>query len=89
MIPWTVAHQGPLSMGFSGKNTGVGCHSLLQGIFPTQGSKSVYASNNRASDTLSRSLGHLEDGNAKPVGHPQHSFSNEDVYGPRVTVGQA
>ena len=23
---------------FSGKNTGVGCHSLLQGIFPTQGS---------------------------------------------------
>ena len=25
---------------FPGKNTGVGCHSLLQGIFPTQGSKS-------------------------------------------------
>ena len=23
---------------FSGKNTGVGCHFLLQGIFPTQGS---------------------------------------------------
>ena len=23
--------------GFPGKNTGVGCHSLLQGIFPTQG----------------------------------------------------
>ena len=23
-----------------GKNTGVGCHSLLQGIFPTQGLKS-------------------------------------------------
>ena len=23
----------------SGKNTGVGCHSLLQGIFPTQGSR--------------------------------------------------
>ena len=22
---------------FSGKNTGVGCHFLLQGIFPTQG----------------------------------------------------
>ena len=39
--PWTVAHQAPL---FSvhrdspGKNTGVGCHALLQGIFPTQGS---------------------------------------------------
>ena len=24
--PWTVAHQTPLSMGFPGKNTGVGCH---------------------------------------------------------------
>ena len=24
--------------GISGKNTGVGCHFLLQGIFPTQGS---------------------------------------------------
>ena len=27
---WTVARQAPLSMG-------VGCHSLLQGIVPTQG----------------------------------------------------
>ena len=38
---WTVAHQVPLSMefpwNFPGKNTGVGCHFLLQGIFPTQG----------------------------------------------------
>ena len=25
---------------FPGKNTGVGCHTLLQGIFPTQGSNS-------------------------------------------------
>ena len=24
--PWTVAHQAPLSMEFSGKNTGVNCH---------------------------------------------------------------
>ena len=37
-IPWTVAHQAPLYMEFPGKNTGVGCHFLLQGIFPTQGS---------------------------------------------------
>ena len=36
--PWTVAHQALLSMDFPGKNTGVGCHCLLQGIFPTQGS---------------------------------------------------
>ena len=27
---WTIAHQAPLSMGFSGKNMGVGCHALLQ-----------------------------------------------------------
>ena len=33
--PMDVAHQPPLSMGFSGKNSGVGCHSLLQEIFPT------------------------------------------------------
>ena len=25
---WTVTHQAPLSMGFPGKNTGVGCHLL-------------------------------------------------------------
>ena len=36
--PWTVALQGPLSVGFPGKNTGVDCYSLLQGIFLTQGS---------------------------------------------------
>ena len=36
--PWTVAHQAPLSIGFPGKNTGVGCQLLVQGIFPTQGS---------------------------------------------------
>ena len=32
---WTVAYQAPLSMDSPGKNTGVGCHVLLQGIFPT------------------------------------------------------
>ena len=34
--PWTTAHQAPLSMEFLGKNTGVGCHFLIQGIFPSQ-----------------------------------------------------
>ena len=33
--PWTVARQA-LSMGFPGKDTGVGCCALLPGIFPTQ-----------------------------------------------------
>ena len=32
-----VALQAPLSMGFPSKNTGVGCHFLLHGIFLTQG----------------------------------------------------
>ena len=37
--PWTVASKAPLSMGIlPGKNIGLGCHGLLQGIFPTQGS---------------------------------------------------
>ena len=30
--PWTIAHQARLCMAFS-----MGCHTLLQGIFPTQG----------------------------------------------------
>ena len=36
VAPWTIACQALLSMGFWGKSTGVGCHSLLQGIFLTQ-----------------------------------------------------
>ena len=32
---WPVVRQAPLSMGFLGKNTGVGCHALPpEGIFP-------------------------------------------------------
>ena len=38
VTPWTIAHQAPLSMGFPKQETGQGCHFLLQGIFPTQGS---------------------------------------------------
>ena len=35
--PWSVACQSPLCpWNFPDKNTGVGCHFLLQGIFPTQ-----------------------------------------------------
>ena len=36
VAPWTAAHQAAWDS--PGKNTGVGCHALLQGIFPTQGS---------------------------------------------------
>ena len=37
---WTVAHQALCPWDFPGRNTRVGCHFLLQGIFPTQGSNS-------------------------------------------------
>ena len=37
VTPWTVACQASLTMRFSSKKTEVGCHFLLQGIFPTQG----------------------------------------------------
>ena len=36
---WTVSRQASLLLVFPGKNTGVGCDFLLQGIFPTQGLK--------------------------------------------------
>ena len=35
---WTVPCQASLSWSSPGKNTGVGCQALLQGIFLTQGS---------------------------------------------------
>ena len=34
---WAVALQAPRPWDPPGKNTGVGCHALLQGICPTQG----------------------------------------------------
>ena len=39
--PWAVARPAPLSMGFPGKNTGVGCHALLQGDLSDQGIESI------------------------------------------------
>ena len=37
--PWTVAHQDPLNC--PDKNTGAGCHFLLQGILLPQGANQV------------------------------------------------
>ena len=34
--PWTITHQIPCPWDLPGKNTGVGCHFLVQGIFTTQ-----------------------------------------------------
>ena len=38
VTPWTLAHQVLCPWDSPGKSTGEGCHSPLQGIFPTQGS---------------------------------------------------
>ena len=38
VTPWTVAHKLLCPWNSPGKNIGVGCHFLLQEIFPTQGS---------------------------------------------------
>ena len=40
VTPGTTAHQAPLSMVFPRQEYCMGCHFLLQGIFPTQGSNS-------------------------------------------------
>ena len=37
VTPRTVAYQAPCPWDFPGNSTGVDCHFLLQGIFPTQG----------------------------------------------------
>ena len=37
-VLWTVAHQAPLSMGFSRQGYWLGCHVRFQGSFLTQGS---------------------------------------------------
>ena len=42
---WTVALLCP--WGFLGENSRVGCHFLLQGIFPTEGSNEVFCIANR------------------------------------------
>ena len=38
VVPWTVAPRLLRPWGLPGENTGVGCHFLLQGVSPTQGS---------------------------------------------------
>ena len=42
--PWTVNLLCPFPWGAPGKNTGVGCHALLQGIFLTEGSNLHFSS---------------------------------------------
>ena len=73
---WTAARQAPLSMG-SGENIGMGCHALLQGIFPTQGS------NSHLLCLLNRQVCSLPlEPSGKPIsqGFPGGSDSKESAY---------
>ena len=51
---WTVARLCPLDS--PGKNTGVGCHALLQGIFLTQGSNQHLSASLALQTSFSRVL---------------------------------
>ena len=51
--PWTVACQALCPWNFPVKNAGVGCHFLLQGIFPTQGLNTSLLNSQAVSSPLS------------------------------------
>ena len=68
--PTDCSPSGPLCQwASSGKNTGVGCHALLQGIFPTQGSNSgvphfrriLHCLSHQRSPSMDMNLGELQD----------------------------
>ena len=76
--PGTVgAYHAALSMGFSRQEYGVGCHFLLQGIFPTQGSnpglprcrQTLYCLNHQGSLSvrLKKKKGHREIICSRPI----------------------
>ena len=66
--PWIVACQVPLSVGFSSKNTVMGCHVLIQGIFPIQGSNPGHPNSGQI-------LNHL-----RHQGHPFTSMSSAKIW---------
>ena len=65
---WTVAHQAPLSWDFPGKNTGVGCHCLLQGSSPFPGIElTSLASPALAGGFFTTSATWIGEGNGNPL----------------------
>ena len=62
--PIDCSFQAPLPWYFPGKNTGMGCHFLLQGFFPTQGSNQylLYLLHWQADSLLTAPLGTQLDG---------------------------
>ena len=64
--------------GIPGKNTGVGCHSLLQGIFPTLGSNSGLLH-------CRRILYHLSHQGSYSLGKRKHEMSSTHFTPARMT----
>ena len=54
VTPWTVTRSLLCPWDFPGENTGVGCHFLLQGLFPNQGSNTHLLHRQEDSLPLSR-----------------------------------
>ena len=59
--PWTVAHQAPLALGFSGLQYWSASHSLLQGIFPARDRTCISCIGRQADSLLLSHLGNPED----------------------------
>ena len=77
--PWILPGDLP------GKNTGVGCHALLQGIFPTQGSnpgvphcrRILYCLNHQGSPRIP-----TREAQEFPPGKPQEYWSGQPIPSP-------
>ena len=68
VAPQSVAHQAPLSWDFPGKNTGVGCHCLLQGSSPFPGIElTSLASPALAGGFFTTSATWIGEGNGNPL----------------------
>ena len=80
---WTVAHQAPLCMECSRKDTGMGCHFLLQGIFLTQGSNPGVLHSRQIPDHLSHQgscIGEQLFNQAVIVSHGEPRDSTIDIH---------
>ena len=81
--PWAAGHQLLCPWDSTAKNTGVGCHSLLQGIFPTQGSNLGLLHCRQILYCLSHQ-GHPSDG--QTINHWKWTPSNHLPNGPSLVI---
>ena len=77
----TVAHQAPHPWNYLSKNTGVGRHSLLQGIFLTQGSNShLLWLLHWQTDSLPLSQVEVHDKPRQCIKKQRHHFADNRLY---------